>query len=671
MCGIFGLVAKSGAMTAEEYKKVLDRLFILSESRGKESAGIAIRSTVDSTISVLKKDIRATELIKTAGYRKTLDASLKNEALPAAIAHSRLVTDGVSANNDNNQPVYRDEMVLVHNGIICNYRELWAQHRDDMQPRTEVDSEVLPALIRHALEANGSIFQALNETFTQIEGAASIATFLADRPVMALATNTGSLYYSSSESDDVFVFASESYILDQTINQTCLARLGMAPVTWLAPRNALLVETNTLAISTSALDIDQEWAPAPAKIDVYSIGAVEESSSQPRRTQAAPVGTACSEEEKNLVFDEQSLRSLKRCSKCVLPDSFPFITFDEAGVCNYCRNYKPKVMKGGMDELSRIIDSYRGSGDHFCIAAFSGGRDSSFGLHKLKTELDVSPLTFTYDWGMVTDLARRNIARVTGKLGLENILVSADISRKRDNVRRNIEAWLRRPDLGIIPLFMAGDKHFFKWMNVLKRQNGVTLNIWMPNQLENTDFKTGFCGVRPDFDKDGVDSLSTFGKMRMPLHYLGEFLRNPSYLNRSVWDTLSAYQSYYFEPREGFLSLYDYVDWDETTIEETLQAEYNWETSPDTDSTWRIGDGTAAFYNYVYMTIAGFSEVDTFRSNQIREGQVDRSEALEMVMQENRPRYASIKWYLDVLGLDFGPVVEKINQAPKVYAIPG
>ena len=44
----------------------------------------------------------------------------------------------------------------------------------------------------------------------------------------------------------------------------------------------------------------------------------------------------------------------------------------------------------------------------------------------------------------------------------------------------------------------------------------------------------------------------------------------------------------------------------------------------DTKSTWRIGDGTASFYNYVYTLVAGFSENDTFRSNQIREGMINQ-----------------------------------------------
>ena len=29
---------------------------------------------------------------------------------------------------------------------------------------------------------------------------------------------------------------------------------------------------------------------------------------------------------------------LKRCTKCILPETMPFIRFDDEGVCNYCNN---------------------------------------------------------------------------------------------------------------------------------------------------------------------------------------------------------------------------------------------------------------------------------------------------------------------------------------------
>ena len=60
--------------------------------------------------------------------------------------------------------------------------------------------------------------------------------------------------------------------------------------------------------------------------------------------------------------------------------------------------------------------------------------------------------------------------------------------------------------------------------------------------------------------------------------------------------------------------------------------------------------------------MVGFTEFDTFRSNQIREGSLSREQALELVEIENRPRYQGIKWLLDVLDLDFDKTISRINE---------
>jgi hypothetical protein len=60
--------------------------------------------------------------------------------------------------------------------------------------------------------------------------------------------------------------------------------------------------------------------------------------------------------------------------------------------------------------------------------------------------------------------------------------------------------------------------------------------------------------------------------------------------------------------------------------------------------------------------MVGFTEFDTFRSNQIREGYISRNEALSLVCTENQPRYKSIKWFLDVINLDFDETIKRINQ---------
>ena len=99
-----------------------------------------------------------------------------------------------------------------------------------------------------------------------------------------------------------------------------------------------------------------------------------------------------------------------------------------------------------------------------------------------------------------------------------------------------------------------------------------------------------------------------------------------------------------------------------------LQKQYGWEGAPDTSTTWRVGDGTAAFYNYIYYTVAGFSEHDTFRSNQIREGRITRDDALVRVREENAPRYETIRSYCRTVGLDYERTLEVIRRIPRLYA---
>ena len=279
----------------------------------------------------------------------------------------------------------------------------------------------------------------------------------------------------------------------------------------------------------------------------------------------------------------------------------------------------------------------------------------------------MNPIAYTYDWGMVTDLGRRNISRMCSQLGIENIIIAADIQKKREYIKKNIRAWLKSPHLGMVSIFTAGDKHFFRHIEKVKKQTGISLNLWGVNPLEVTHFKAGFLGVPPDFEEERVYSHGGMKQLRYQKLRLKAMVQSPSYFNNSIWDTLSGeyYRSYH--KKKDYFHIFDFWRWDEEIIDDTLLGEYDWEIAPDTSATWRIGDGTAAFYNYIYYTIAGFTEHDTFRSNQIREGQLSRDKALELVLEENAPRYPNLQWYLDLVGLDFSEAIKVINAVPKLY----
>ncbi len=358
---------------------------------------------------------------------------------------------------------------------------------------------------------------------------------------------------------------------------------------------------------------------------------------------------------------------MKRCVRCILPETHPFIKFNKQGICNFCLNHK-KIEVKGEESLKDIVSRYRSKSDRpDCVVAFSGGRDSSYGLHYVKKELKMNPIAFTYDWGMVADIARRNQARLVGKLGVEHVVISGDIRKKRRYIKQYIKAWLKRPHLGMVPLFMAGDKPVEYYVTKVAQEYGIGLIfLCRGNELESSEYKWGFLGIKDSEPRGVMHDMAVHRRINFAVKAFWQHILNPSYINRSLFETLFAYWTTYMM-RFNFIYLWHYIQWDEKKILSTLREEYNWEIEKDTILTWRTDDGTSPFYNYIYCTVAGFTENDVFRSNQIREGMLTRDEALRIVKEENKPRYEAIRDYLRKVGLDYDEVMKKIDAIPRLY----
>jgi hypothetical protein len=607
MCGIFGEISRTGTIN----RKNLETLVKHSEQRGMDSSGLAFID--DDGYKIRKADYKIEKLLK----------RVKPYNSQFVMGHSRLITNGLR----DNQPVCRDNMALIHNGIIVNEEEIWKSV--DVQRQFQIDSEAILALAIDYLKKYDTTNGLPNYILQRCEGTVACALLLPQFGELVLFSNNGSLYYG--ESGEETYFASERYVLD-------------------------LIGCDVIEqIKTEAKFVDIPRVERDFEIVEYR-----------SRTENLIPGLFYHKEKAKLLHYKP--HNLRRCTKCILPETMPFIEFDGEGVCNYCRHYTPRNQPKPKEELFRLVEPYRRPGSELdCIVPFSGGRDSCYSLHLIVNELGMKPVTYTYDWGMVTDLARRNISRMCGKLGVENIIVAADISKKRRNIRKNLTAWLEAPHLGLIALLTAGDKHFFRYVEHIKRQTGIDLNLWGVNPLEATHFKAGFLGVPPNFEEEKVYYNGLRKQVDYHMKRFKAMLGSPKYFNTSLWDTLSGEYYRSFMQKKDYYHIFDYYRWDEKEINNTLIKKYDWETAIDTPSTWRIGDGTAGFYNYVYYTVAGFTEHDTFRSNQIREGDLNREEALRLIEEENRPRYQNIKWYLDVLGMDFEEVIRVVNAIPKLH----
>lgn len=658
MCGIFGFTVQKGFPLFQKAGKTAEVLYELSETRGKEASGFSINNGQE--IHTYKTSLSAKTLVKSKTFKKSFNqATNTSKSFVSLIGHSRLVTNGDENNNKNNQPVIKHGSVTIHNGIIVNHSEIWAKLTSS--PESELDSEIIPELIKPAFDKGVGPKQAFDDLYKEIYGMASIAMMLENSNDLVLSTNNGSLYFISCQKDGLFAFASEQLILTELLKRLGLAEKYTAAITQLLPEETIIVKDTG------------EWE--------YTNSESNLSTSKIKKTIEIPFTNNKVKNNSLYQFNEEvpdeflleieriskKIAALKRCSKCLLPESFPYIEYDDHGECNYCKNYSP-INPSGKEGFKDLLYKYKSDNKrkHDCLIPLSGGRDSCFTIHYVKEVLGMNPIAFSYDWGMLTDLSRRNQSRMCGKLKVEHILISADIRKKRKNIHKNVKAWLHKPHLGTIPLFMAGDKQYFYHANQLMKQNNLPLSIMGENMLETTRFKSGFAGIKPNFGSDHTYTLTKADKVKMMMFYGKEYLTNPKYINSSLVDTLDAFKSYYVMDHKN-LNIFDHLPWIEDEVESTLLDNYDWEIDPETPSTWRIGDGTAAFYNYIYYVVAGFTENDTFRSNQIREGLIDRETAVKKIEVENKPRWQSLQWYCKTIDIDWKEAIKIINKIEKLF----
>lgn len=581
----------------------IHELFKLASSRGKNSSSFLQGASLNRL-----------ELVKSRSRIEKLSGKIKGA--------NKLVIGYCGLNVTSEQeiaPLISEDLLLFVDGLILNR----AVNTEEFRVNTATNIDVLLDLIVKSAQQGKALVVAVEGALQKIKGNVNGLLLAPKQGKLIAFSNHGSLFVS--DTDEQLLIASERAWLQQYASEA-----------------QQLIGVKEFNIGEASVDYQLTKHVLFNSVDEFPALASD------------------------LSVLQYKIHDLKRCSRCILPETMPYIRFDAQGVCNYCHNYKKRNQPKDKQRFIELIEPYRRKQGYDCIVPFSGGRDSCYALHMIVNELKLKPITYTYDWGMVTDVGRRNIALMCGALGVENIVVADDIEKKRKNIAMNFAAWLKNPHLGMLNILTAGDKHFFRYVNKVKEETGISLNLWGVNPLEVTHFKTGFLGIEPDFERQKVYASGKLGQLRYQSKRFKQMLKSPGYFNSSLWDTLSGEYFRSSAKKTDYFHVFDYWQWDEGLINDLL-AEYDWELASDTPTTWRIGDGTAGIYNYIYYTLAGFTEHDTFRSNQIREGELTREQALRLIEAENAPCHDNLRWYLKSIGFDFVDTIKRINTIPRLH----
>jgi glutamine---fructose-6-phosphate transaminase (isomerizing) len=159
MCGIVGYIGYNDSK--EILLKGLEKL----EYRGYDSAGIAVIN--NDGVQIFKEKGRIADL------REAVDPKVEAQT---GIGHTRWATHGVpSKTNSHPHQSASERFTLVHNGVIENYDILKREYLQNVELKSETDTEVIVQLVELFANDGLTVEEAFRKTLTLLHGSYALA----------------------------------------------------------------------------------------------------------------------------------------------------------------------------------------------------------------------------------------------------------------------------------------------------------------------------------------------------------------------------------------------------------------------------------------------------------------------------------------------------------------
>jgi glucosamine--fructose-6-phosphate aminotransferase (isomerizing) len=283
MCGIVGTIGR-GERAMDVLIDGLRRL----EYRGYDSAGVAIF------------DDGAIEVRRALGKLANLEASLREQPLPGkvGIGHTRWATHGKPAVR-NAHPHRAGQVVIVHNGIIENYRALRQEIEDAGRAiESETDTELIAHLIDLGVAEGADLLSAVRAACARLRGSYALAALCEASPDhLVAAKNGGSPMILGLGEKQTFLASDIPAILPYTRQMLFLADGEFA----------VLSEDAVQIVDADGRPIDRDprpiqWDPVSAEKGGYDRFMQKEIFEQPRAI-VDTIGTRVQEGEDDIDLD--------------------------------------------------------------------------------------------------------------------------------------------------------------------------------------------------------------------------------------------------------------------------------------------------------------------------------------------------------------------------------
>ena len=247
MCGIVGAVAKRdiSPLLLEGLKRL--------EYRGYDSAGLAVISN-DQKL----------QRIRIKGKVNQLEAQYKLAPLRGftGISHTRWATHGKPSINNAHPHICKEQLALVHNGIIENHHKLREQQiASGFKLKSDTDTEVIVNALFELLDSKTDLLAAMFKVIKKLEGAYALGVINTAEPNRLIAARKGSPLVIGVGIDEYFVASDVFALLPATQKFIYLEEGDVADISadklTIYDKNRKVVERE-IHISDSTVDVSDK-----------------------------------------------------------------------------------------------------------------------------------------------------------------------------------------------------------------------------------------------------------------------------------------------------------------------------------------------------------------------------------------------------------------------------
>lgn len=351
---------------------------------------------------------------------------------------------------------------------------------------------------------------------------------------------------------------------------------------------------------------------------------------------------------------------LKRCTRCVIPETHETIVFDNEGVCNICKQQDYKNEKINWEskkaELEQLIEQYRGKYDYDCIVPFSGGKDSTWTLYHLVKEYKLKPLVVRFDHGFLRPNLNENTTKILRNLGVDfhHFTPNWKVVQKvmlQSFLEKGDFCWHCHTGIFSYPMWVA------------IRYN-VPLIFWGEPSSEYTAYY--------DYEQaEEVDEKRFNRYVNLGITAQDMYVRLEGAVDER--DLLPfSYPPLKDLRKIGYRSvcLGSYVPWDVKTQSKVIQDELGWtgdevENVPPEYNYEKIECYFQGVRDYIKFIKRGYTRPSHLASIDIRNNRMSRPEALKLITQFEGKRPPSLDIFLKFIGL----TEDEFNQIAMSHAV--